>query len=226
MSGKSGALHVAGVFFLRRCDNLQAFILARDLALTLGGNKQEVTILFSDIRNFTNMSEQMQPEQVVELLNEYFQAMTNVIFGHEGTVDKYIGDAIMAVFGAPVSSPDDPVRAVRTGLDMLSALDLLRAKWESQGRSTFKIGIGVNTGEAIVGNMGSTQAMGYTVIGDAVNLASRLEGLNKELGTSLLISEATYERVRDYVEVKEFSGIKVKGKAEEMKVYAVQGLKD
>jgi len=194
-------------------------------ALTLGGKKQVVTILFSDIRNFTTLSEQLKPEQVVELLNEYFQSMTDVIFAHDGTVDKFIGDAIMAVFGAPVAHEDDPFRAVKTGLLMLKALDTLNTRWAAQGKRTLAIGIGINTGEAIVGNMGSTQAMGYTVIGDTVNLASRLEGLNKELHTSLLISESTYRYVRNRVEAQAFSGVKVKGKAEAITVYAVQGLK-
>lgn len=195
-------------------------------ALTLGGEKQIVTVLFSDIRNFTTLSEQLKPEEVVELLNEYFQAMTDVIFAHDGTVDKFIGDAIMAVFGAPVAHPDDPIRAVRTGLEMLQALEALNAKWAARGKRTFAIGVGINTGEAIVGNMGSTQAMGYTVIGDTVNVASRLESLNKQLGTSLLISESTYHYVKDRVEVTAHTGIKVKGKAEEMTVYTVLGKKD
>ncbi len=190
-------------------------------AMKLGGNKQEVTLLFSDIRGFTSLSEQLAPEEVVELLNEYFQAMTDVIFKHDGTVDKFIGDAIMAIFGAPVRHEDDPMRAVRTGVAMLEELKVLRAKWEAHGRKTFDIGIGINTGDAIVGNMGSIQAMGYTVIGDTVNLASRLESANKELGTRLLISESTYQHVKRQVEVKEYTGLKVKGKAQAMSVYEV-----
>ncbi len=191
----------------------------------LGGNKQVVTVLFSDIRGFTSMSEDMPPEAVVELLNEYFQAWTDNIFAQEGMVDKFIGDAVMAVFGAPVIHPDDAIRAVRTAVAMLASLQKLNAQWTARGQRTLKIGVGLNTGEAIVGNMGSTQAMGYTVIGDTVNVASRLEGLNKELGTSILISESTYARVRDFIEAREFTGVKVKGKAKEMKVYEVLALK-
>ncbi len=194
-------------------------------ALALGGKKMTVTVLFSDIRSFTTMSEQLTPEAVVDLLNEYFQAMTDVIFSYDGMVDKYIGDAIMAIFGAPVEHPDDPVRSVRAGLEMLQILRAMNRRWESQGKRTFEIGVGINTGEAIVGNMGSTHAMGYTVIGDTVNLASRLEGLNKELKTSLLISEQTYQRVKDHFEVQAFPGVRVKGKAEAMTVYAVTGPK-
>lgn len=194
-------------------------------ALKLGGEKQEVTVLFSDIRGFTTLSEQLQPEQVVELLNEYFQAMTDVIFAHDGMVDKFIGDAIMAIFGAPVPHPDDPLRAVQTAVAMQAELKKLQEKWAARGRRTFEIGVGVNTGEAIVGNMGSTQAMGYTVIGDTVNLASRLESANKELATHILISESTYRRVAGQVEAKEHEGIKVKGKANAMSVFEVLRLK-
>jgi adenylate cyclase len=194
-------------------------------AMKLGGNKQEVTVLFSDIRGFTSLSEQLQPEEVVELLNEYFQAMTDVIFRFDGTVDKFIGDAIMAIFGAPVAHPDDPLRAVRTAVAMQEELKVLRDKWVARGRRTFEIGVGVNTGEAIVGNMGSIQAMGYTVIGDAVNLASRLESANKDLSTKILISESTYRRVEGYVEVKEHEGIKVKGKANALSAFEVIRLK-
>jgi adenylate cyclase len=194
-------------------------------AMKLGGNKQEVTILFSDIRGFTSLSEQLQPEEVVELLNEYFQTMTDVIFRYDGTVDKFIGDAIMAIFGAPVPHPDDPLRAVRTAVAMQEELKELREKWVARGRRTFEIGVGVNTGEAIVGNMGSIQAMGYTVIGDAVNLASRLESANKELGTRIIISESTYRRVADFVEVREHTGLKVKGKANALSVFEVLKLK-
>ncbi len=193
--------------------------------LKLGGNKQVVTVLFSDIRGFTTLSEEQAPEVVVELLNEYFQTWTNVIFKYDGTVDKFIGDAIMAIFGAPVAHPDDPLLAVQAALAMQAALKELNDKWGAEGKRTFKIGVGINTGEAIVGNMGSQQAMGYTVIGDAVNLASRLEGKTKDLGAEILISESTYQAVRNTIEVQEYRDITVKGKARTMSVYEVRGLK-
>jgi adenylate cyclase len=193
--------------------------------LQMGGNRQVITVMFSDIRGFTTLSEQLAPEQVVELLNEYFQTMTEVIFKYDGTVDKFIGDAIMAIFGAPVAHPDDPIRAVMAALDMKAALAQLREKWTAEGKRVFEIGVGVNTGEAIVGNMGSHQAMGYTAIGDTVNLASRLESKNKELGTSILISESTYAAVRDKVQVKEHTDVTVKGKAKAMSAYEVLGIK-
>jgi len=194
--------------------------------LRLGGNKQTITVLFSDIRGFTTLSEQLAPEQVVELLNEYFQTMTEVIFRHDGMVDKFIGDAIMAIFGAPVAHPDDPIRAVRAALDMKAALARLKEKWAGEGKRVFDIGVGINTGEAIVGNMGSQQAMGYTAIGDTVNLASRLESANKDVGSSgILISESTYQAVAGLVEAREHAGIKVKGKANALSVFEVLGLK-
>lgn len=194
--------------------------------LKLGGDKQRITVLFSDIRGFTTLSEQLPPENVVELLNEYFQTMTDVIFRFDGMVDKFIGDAIMAIFGAPVPRPDDASRAVRTALAMREAMETLKAKWAREGKRGFAIGVGVNTGEAIVGNMGSRQHMGYTAIGDTVNLASRLESKNKDLGTMILISESTYESVKENVEVKEYREITVKGKARAFSVYEVLGWKD
>jgi adenylate cyclase len=194
--------------------------------LKLGGNKQVVTVLFSDIRGFTTLSEQLEPEAVVEQLNEYFQTWTDIIFKYDGTVDKFIGDAVMAIFGAPVAHPDDAERAVRAAWDMKSALDKLNDRWTTQGKHTFAIGVGLNTGEAIVGNMGSHQAMGYTVIGDTVNLASRLEGKTKDLGAFLLISETTYAALKDLVEVEAFSDVTVKGKSKTISVFAVRGLKN
>ncbi|MEW6516320.1 MAG: adenylate/guanylate cyclase domain-containing protein [candidate division FCPU426 bacterium] len=193
--------------------------------LKLGGNKQVVTVLFSDIRGFTTLSEELTPEAVVEKLNEYFQTWTDIIFKHDGTVDKFIGDAVMAIFGAPVAHLDDAARAVRAAWDMREALEKLNKRWQEQGRKTINIGVGINTGEAIVGNMGSHQAMGYTVIGDTVNLASRLESKTKDLSAFLLISESTYEAVKELVEVQSFSDITVKGKAKSISVFAVQGLK-
>ncbi|MBN1594327.1 adenylate/guanylate cyclase domain-containing protein [candidate division FCPU426 bacterium] len=193
-------------------------------ALQLGGKKQTVTVLFSDIRGFTSLSERLRPEQVVELLNEYFQTWTDIIFKYDGMVDKFIGDAVMAIFGAPVAHPDDPIRAVRAALDMKQALARLQERWRAEGKYTFNIGVGINTGEAIVGNMGSRQAMGYTVIGDTVNLASRLEGKTKDLEAFLLVSQRTYEEVKRLVAVREHAGIMVKGKAEPLTVYEVLGL--
>ncbi len=193
--------------------------------LRLGGNKQIVTVLFSDIRGFTTMSEQLPPEAVVERLNEYFQVWTDMIFKYDGMVDKFIGDAVMAIFGAPVAHSDDPIRAVKCALDMTKALEKMQARWQAEGKLPIKIGIGINTGEAIVGNMGSEQAMGYTVIGDTVNVASRLESKTKELGETILISSSTYAAVKAWVEAVEFKAVTVKGKSQALSVFGVKQLK-
>ena len=187
--------------------------------IKLGGEKKEITILFSDIRGFTSMSEKMQPEEVVGILNEYLTEMTDTIFKNNGTLDKFIGDAVMGLFGTPAYYPDHALRAVKTAFMMKGKLNELNERWKSQGRHTLRIGIGINTGDVIAGNMGSLKRMEYTVIGDAVNLASRLESLNKDLGTEIIISSSTYEQVKDHVKVKKFTDIKVKGKEEFLTVY-------
>jgi adenylate cyclase len=189
--------------------------------IKLGGEKKEISILFSDIRGFTSMSEKMQPEEVVHILNEYLTDMTDVIFKNKGTLDKFIGDAVMALFGTPSYYKDHSLRAVKTAFMMIGKLNQLNEKWKSEGKSPLRIGIGINTGEVVAGNMGSLKRMEYTVIGDSVNLAARLESLNKDLGTEILISSSTYELVKEFVKVKKFTGIKVKGKEEELTVYEV-----
>ncbi|MCJ7595151.1 MAG: adenylate/guanylate cyclase domain-containing protein, partial [Desulfobacterales bacterium] len=165
--------------------------------LKLGGDKRDLTVLFSDIRGFTTISEGLTPEDLVGLLNEYLTVMTKVVFKYEGTLDKYMGDAVMAIYGAPLDQPDHPFRACNTALDMLEALKRLNEKWVLEGKPSLDIGIGVNTGMMMVGNMGSDQRFDYTVMGDAVNLGSRLEGANKTYQTNILISEFTYERVKE-----------------------------
>jgi len=187
--------------------------------IKLGGQKQELTVLFSDIRGFTSMSEKLAPEEVVHTLNEFLSAMTDIIFRNNGTLDKFMGDAVMAVFGSPVFYKDHALCAVRAAFMMKGKLNELNEKWKKQGRPPLAIGIGINTGEAIAGNMGSIRRMEYTVIGDTVNLASRLESLNKELNTEILISESTYMAVKGNVNAKEYTGIKVKGKEKNIKVY-------
>lgn len=189
--------------------------------IKLGGERKEVTVLFSDIRDFTSMSEKLTPEEVVTILNEYLSEMTDAIFSNGGTLDKFIGDAVMAIFGTPRFQKDHALRAVKTGFLMLKKLELLNEKWKKQGKQQFKIGIGVNTGIAVAGNMGSLKRLEYTVIGDAVNLASRLESLNKELDTQFLISESTYELVKDFVRVRKYENIFIKGKQEKIDVYEV-----
>ena len=165
--------------------------------LALGGEKRVLTVLFSDIRGFTTVSEQVPPEEMVKLLNTYLTRMTQKVFDNQGTLDKYIGDAIMAFYGAPIALEDHALRACNTALDMMKELMALRTDWVREQRPLLDIGIGINTGPMIVGNMGSQERFDYTVIGDAVNLGSRLEHLNKTYGTNILISEFTREQVRD-----------------------------
>jgi adenylate cyclase len=189
--------------------------------LKLGGEKKEITVLFSDIRGFTSMSEKMQPEEVVALLNEYLSEMNESIFANEGTLDKFVGDAVMALFGTPAPLKDHALYAIKTAFDMKKRLAVLNERWAKEGRPQLKIGIGINTGHAVAGNMGSMKRMEYTVIGDTVNLASRLESATKGLGADILISEKTYDLVRGFVRVKKFENVTVKGKEESLTVYDV-----
>jgi adenylate cyclase len=181
---------VRGAFSQYVPPGLIAQIIERPELLRLGGEEKELTALFSDIRGFTALSEGLSPTTLVELLNEYLSEMTEVIFQHWGTLDKYIGDAIMAFWGAPYPQQDHALRACRAALEMQKALERLQARWESEGRPRIDIGVGINTGVMLVGNMGSKRRFNFTVMGDNVNLASRLEGTNKTFGTQLIISGA------------------------------------
>ena len=193
--------------------------------LKLGGEKKRLTVLFSDIRGFTSLSERLSPEEVVKLLNEYFTEMTEIVFEHKGTLDKFIGDALMVIYGAPIFYPEHAQEAILTALAMREKLAELQARREKEGKAPFRIGVGINTGEMVEGNMGSSDRWDYTVVGDAVNLASRLESLNKEYKTDILISESTYELVKDLIEVRQCGQVKVKGKEKEVLVYEVIGRK-
>jgi adenylate cyclase len=187
--------------------------------LKLGGDKKQLTVLFSDIRGFTTISEQLSPEDLVHLLNEYLTAMTDLVFKYDGLLDKYMGDAIMAVYGAPLDQPDHALRACKTALEMMQALKKLQSKWSEEGRPYLNIGVGVNTGDMVVGNMGSQMRFDYTVMGDSVNLGSRLEAINKEYGTNIVISEFTYAIVKDELYCRELDAVRVKGKILPVKIY-------
>ncbi|MEA3506513.1 MAG: adenylate/guanylate cyclase domain-containing protein [Elusimicrobiota bacterium] len=164
-------------------------------------------------------------EEVVEFLNLFFKEMVGVVTKYEGTLDKYIGDAILAIFGAPISHDDDPKRAVFAAIEMRQRLDLFNAKRKKEGHDKVNIGIAVHTGELVAGNIGSEARMEYTVIGDTVNLTSRLEKLNKEFGTVILISEPTYKEVKDYIQAREIPSVSIRGKEKVIKVYDVLGKK-
>jgi adenylate cyclase len=159
------------------------------------------------------------------LLNEYLTAMTNIVFKYEGLLDKYMGDAIMAVFGAPLSQPDHARRACLTALEMMNELHNLQKKWEAEGRPILNIGIGINTGDMVVGNMGSEMRFDYTVMGDMVNLGSRLEGINKEYGSNIIISEFTYNVVQESMSCRELDLVRVKGKNKPVKIFELLGEK-
>ena len=163
--------------------------------LKLGGEEREVTVLFSDLAGFTSISENMSAPSLARLLNEYLTEMTNLVFLHDGIIDKYEGDAIMAEFGAPLTLSDHATRAVETALQMQWRLEELRQEWNKRGLPSLQCRIGINTGMMVVGNMGSHPVFDYTVIGDAVNLASRLEGANKVYGTSVMISQFTRDKL-------------------------------
>jgi adenylate cyclase len=183
------------------------------------GRKERLTVFFSDIRGFTSMSEKMEPQEVQRLLSEYFSAMTSILFKHGGTLDKFMGDAVMAFFGNPEPQADHAPRAVRMALEMQETVKRLNQKWVGEGRPAIGVGMGINTGDVTVGNLGSPDFMDYTVIGDTVNLACRLEQ-NAKAG-DILITQSTYEEVKALVEMERLEPIKVKGKSEPVPVYRV-----
>jgi adenylate cyclase len=189
----------------------------------LGGRRRDMTVLFSDIRGFTAASEKGTPEDVVAQLNEYFNAMIDVLFRHQGTLDKFVGDMVMGLFGAPVDDPRHADHAVASALDMAATLDRLNEKWRGEGKPAMDIGIGINSGEMIAGNIGATTIMSYTVIGDAVNLGSRIESLNKDYGTRILISQATKDRLTTPVPTRLVGDVKVKGRDRSVVIYEVTG---
>ncbi len=189
----------------------------------LGGEKRSATIFFSDIRGFTGMSEQLTPEEVVVMLNEYMTRMVAIIRAHGGIVDKYVGDAIMAIWGVPFEQPDDTYRAVKACLGMREDLSKLNELRLSRGQPVIKIGMGLNRGPVIAGNIGSTEKMEYTVIGDAVNLASRIESMTKEYGSDFLASSSVYEAVQPSFVWEHCKSTKVKGKSTAIEVFKVSG---
>jgi adenylate cyclase len=196
-------------------------ILERGDEVELGGIRRRITVAFCDIRGFTTLSEHRSPEEVVDLLNRFFTRISRPILRHGGTLDKYIGDAIMAFWGAPMAREDDPIRSVRCALEMLRESAAFSVELEAQGEAPLTIGIGINTGWAIVGNIGSPDRMGYTAIGDTVNIASRLQDLTKEHRADLLISDSTFKEIDDLFEAEWIGLVSVKGRTEPVGVYKV-----
>lgn len=194
--------------------------------IKLGGKKANVTVLFSDIRGFTSMSEKMTAEEVSMILNEYFSEMEPIITKYNGVINKFIGDAVMAIFGEPIQDLKHSQNAVKCAVEMLKKVEQLRDKWLQEGKPKIEIGIGINTGEAFVGNIGSEKRLEYTVIGDTVNLASRIESYNKVYKTNLLISSSTYSHVSDIVDVIKIADVTIRGKSKKMDIYEVLKLSD
>jgi len=201
----------------------------------LGGERREITVLFSDIKGFTYFSERTEPEQVVALLNEYLKAMTEVVFHWEGTLDKFMGDAIVAFWNAPLKQDNHAERAMRCALHMINRLEELQEEWSSRGQDPFDIGVGINTGEVVVGNIGAEgKKMDYTIIGDHVNLGSRLEGLTRKYDTNILISGFTLERIQGlvdagkfgHVSIKSLETVTVKGREASVEVFAFKPLEE
>jgi adenylate cyclase len=198
--------------------------VARDPELLrLGGEQKELTVLFADIRNSTGLGAKLPPEVFVELLNDVLDSMTQVLFAHDGMLDKYTGDGLAAVFGAPLPQPDHALRACRSALAMLDELGPVRARWARPDLPPVEVGIGINTGPMLIGNMGSKERFAYTVIGDEANLGSRLEAANKDFQTHILISETTWRQVKDEIAARELDVVTFRGMARPVRVYEVLG---
>lgn len=188
------------------------------------GAKERLTILFSDIRGFTSLSENLEAEQVVELLNIYLSKMVDIIFANRGTLDKFIGDAVMAFWGAPIRVDDHAKRCVKAGFEMTRGMRGLNREFVEKGYPELRVGIGVHTGEVVLGNIGSEKKLDYTIIGDHVNLTSRMEGLTKSYGCDMLISESTYRELNGSFPCRVIDNVRVKGKEEPIKIYSVLAL--
>ncbi len=194
-------------------------LLAKHQQLTLGGEKRIVTVFFSDIRDFTGISEKLPPEELVHLLNEYLTTMTGLVLKYQGTVDKFIGDAIMALWNAPLLDEQHAIKACTSAVEQVKSLRELQLKWKARGVPVLNIGIGIHTGSAVVGNMGSEERFDYTAIGDTINIASRTENLTKIYGVSIIITESTYHLVKDKFTCRKLDRVQVKGKKHSILLY-------
>jgi adenylate cyclase len=204
--------------------DVYAQLMANPDLAALGGNRREMTVLFSDIRGFTSVTERGDPEALVAQLNEYFSRMVAIVFRHHGTVDKFVGDMVMALFGAPLDDADHADHAVAAAVDMVKELGELNREWAAKGMAQLDIGVGINSGDMIAGNIGSSAIMSYTVIGDNVNLGSRLESLNKEYKTRIIISDATRTRLTASYDTRPLGDVVVKGKSKAVAIFEVKVL--
>ncbi len=196
-------------------------LLKTDQPITLKGERKKVTILFSDIRQFTTISERLPPEKVLNLLNEYFAGMIEVIFNYGGTLDKFIGDGLMVEFGAPLEDRLQELHAVLAAIHMQQHLNCLCDKWEKEGRTRLSMGIGIHTGLAVLGNIGSERRMEYTAIGDTVNIASRLEMTTKKLKKDIIVSETVYEKVKNHFTFEDLHEVEIRGREGYIRAYAL-----
>jgi adenylate cyclase len=221
-------LYIRSVFKHYLAENVVDTILQDADALAFGGQRRNMTVLFSDIRSFTTYSEKYTPEEVVSNLGEYLTDMVDVILRYGGMLDKFVGDEVMAVFGAPAHVPDHAERACLTALEMIRSLDRLKERWSRDGKEVFDIGIGINTGDMLVGNLGSRQIFDYTVIGDNVNLGARLEGINKVYKTTnnIIISQFTKNELTDNLVTRELDSVRVKGKTLPVAIFELVGERD
>ncbi len=204
--------------------DIAEFLLKNRENIALGGETRYLTVMFTDIRGFTSMSEEFSPEDIVKFLNNYFTEMVGFIFLNKGTLDKFLGDGILAIYGAPVDLPEHPLCAVRTAVQMMNYMNLYNKKRAEWGLKPLYIGAGINTGAAVIGNIGSKQRSEYTVVGDTVNTASRIQGLTGE--NEIFVSESTYRDVMEFVDIEYKGEYKVKNKKEPIKIYKVLGMKD
>jgi adenylate cyclase len=200
--------------------NIAEQIAGQEAAIQLGGTKRPVVVFFSDIRGFTPMSEKMGPDDIATLLNEYFTEMVEIVFQHGGTLDKFMGDAIMALWGAPIAHEDDADRAMQAAIEMQSVLARLNVKWAAEGRQRVEIGIGIDYYDVFAGNIGSDRRLEYTVIGDAVNTASRL--CSKAGPGEIILSQRFYDKLRKPPAVEEMEALELKGKVDRVPVYRVK----
>ncbi|MDR1238668.1 MAG: hypothetical protein LBK27_01010 [Treponema sp.] len=206
--------------------DLVAQLINKDIEAKIGGEKRELSIFFSDIANFTSISEKISPEELVQQLRVYFENVSKTILDNKGTIDKYIGDSVMAFWGAPVQNNNHAEMACRSAVNIQAILHTIFRKWANTGKEPFYTRIGIHTGEVIVGNMGYEERLNYTVLGDSVNLASRLEGVNKVYGTRIIVSQGTWEQCNSLFEFRRLDKISVKGRHEGIMIYELYSEKD